>query len=64
MASPIKKTVMAAEQKRPDVVRARNSWHRRIARKKPRRLIMQAKEPTLLEVIIAAKLGQNADSEI
>jgi hypothetical protein len=55
---------MAAEQKRPDVVRARNSWHRRIARKKPRRLIMQAKEPTLLEVIIAAKLGQNADSEI
>ena len=40
MVSPIKKTVMPAEQKRPDIVRARNSWLRRIARKKPKRLIV------------------------
>lgn len=31
---------MPAEQKRPDIVRATNSWLRRIARKKPKRLIV------------------------
>lgn len=31
---------MPAEQKRPDVARARKSWFRRIARRKPKRLIV------------------------
>jgi DDE superfamily endonuclease len=31
---------MPAEQKRPDVVEARRTWHRRVARKKPGRLIV------------------------
>jgi hypothetical protein len=29
----VKKIVMPAEQKRPDVVEARKNWHRRVARK-------------------------------
>ncbi len=35
-----KKTVLPAEQKRPDVAKARKAWHRLIARKQPKRLIV------------------------
>ena len=36
----VKKTVMPAEQKRPDVVEARKTWRRRVARKKLGQLIV------------------------